>query len=318
MNSIPLIFNERQINRAVLGGKEQNPFAKLKLAVILLNKKGCQFRVPVLESLVQTGFEQIISIENNPENYIIEDLVHKYPFVKFIIPLEKVTDGELINIGMSEVSADYVLVIRDTLKIEPNFLSQRILEKVNEMNIFCVVPRLICTSIPSFNIISAPSVQGSVFKVEKSSAVNEGTSTLFCVDSIGIYNRRKFIQLGGFDYTITNPHWQNADLFFRSWLWGEKSQVTTLLHFTYTDEIPVEDISADLSYSRFYLKNLLPHFDEDHGVIPKSSVFVYLFRSGCGLMESIRQFKDARRWVEVNKFRFKIDAKYLVENWGKL
>ena len=34
--------------------------------------------------------------------------------------------------------------------------------------------------------------------------------------------------------------------------------------------------------------------------------------------ESLSQFGDARYWVEKNKYRFRFDAPYLVENWGKL
>ena len=98
------------------------------------------------------------------------------------------------------------------------------------------------------------------------------------------------MQLGGFDYTIASAHWQTLDFFMRGWLWGEKTVISTLYSFSYESDFPVEDLTVDLSYSRFFLKNLLPRFDEDHGVIPKSSLFVYLLRSGCGLIESCRQF----------------------------
>ena len=100
MNTIPLIFNERQINRAVLGGKDSPSEIKLPVGLLLLNGKGSQFRSAILEKLIKMGFEQIVSVEKNHENYNINELSRKFPSVKFVIPLEKVNEGELINIGM--------------------------------------------------------------------------------------------------------------------------------------------------------------------------------------------------------------------------
>ena len=67
---------------------------------------------------------------------------------------------------------------------------------------------------------------------------------------------------------------------------------------------------------RFYLKNLVPRFVHGEGVIPLSSFVLYLPRSGSGFFEAWRQFKDARRWVMENKFRFRLDAVTLVQKWG--
>ena len=318
MNTIPLIFNQREINRTVLGGKENPPFVALNVAVILLNRRGSQLRVPMIDSLAKCGFSSIVSIENNPDSYNIEDLSHKFPFVKFIIPLEKVTDGELINIGISEVKAPYALVLRDNISFSSQILTPQLSENLIKDETFCVVPRLISESNPSFPVIFSPTVVNSVFKTESSAIVKDGEPTLYPFDYIGLYNRQKFVLSGGYDYTITSSHWQNLDLSFRAWLWGEKFLLSTAFSLIYEGEPPVSDISADQSYTRFYLKNLLPRFYDDHAAIPRSSLFVYLSRSGAGFIESLNQFADARYWVDKNKYRFRFDAKYLTENWGKI
>ena len=67
MNTIPSIFNQRQVNRTILGGKEPMPFVKMNVSVVLLNGNGSQLRIPMIENLVKCGFESIISIENNKE-----------------------------------------------------------------------------------------------------------------------------------------------------------------------------------------------------------------------------------------------------------
>ncbi len=318
MNTIPLIFNERQVNRVVLGGKEAQPEVKINLALIILNTRGSQFRDSVLKNLSQMGFEQIVSIETSADNYSLEDFVHKFPYIKFIAPLEPATEGELLNIGMSEIKTDYVLVIKDTLSLTGDFITSGIAEKITALKKFAVFPRLLSQGGEAFPIVFSPGVSGSTFKINSSASAVDGLPSLYPFDNIAVYNRKKFIQLGGFDYTISSPHWQTVDFFMRAWLWGEKVELSTLFFMTYSSAFPLEDVSADLSYGRFYMKNLLPKFDDDHGVIPKSSLLVYLFRSGCGLMESFRQFFDARSWVNKNKYRFTLDAKYLVENWGKI
>lgn len=318
MSSIPLIFNERPISMTVLGGSEPVLDVKIRAGVILLNSKGSQFRDTTLKNLARQGFEQIISIENSADNYNVENYVHKYPFIKFIVPLEKASEGELINLGMKELKTDFVLVLRDTIKLSGDILTERLFEKLTSLNIFCTAPRLSASGFSSVPNVFYPCVNASIFEVLKSSSCSDGCKTLYPLDNIALYDRQKFMQLGGFDYTITSLHWQTLDLFFRAWLWGEKIKVSTAFSLSYEESLPIENLTTDFSYSRFYLKNLLPRFDEDHSLIPNSSFFVYLFRSGCGFLESIRQFSAAKKWVSVNKYRFKFDAKYLVENWGKI
>lgn len=317
MNIIPSIFNERQIKCAILGGKENNKDALIPISVILLNSGGIHQRLQNLENLLKNGFEDIISVETNSESYNMEDFVKKFPSVKFIIPLEKATQGDILNIGMREIKSDYVLVLRDTINITPTLLGSRIATKIVETNQYCIVPHLVMNNMQSLPIQFIPLVEKSVLRI-KSSSVSDGKPTLYPFDFIGIYNRKKFIQLGGFDYTILNPYWQNLDLSFRAWLWGEKISLLTGMQLSYSDKVLPEDSTPDFSQIIFYLKNMLPHYKVDHGVIPFSSLFVFMRRSSAGPIETYSQFKNASRWVKINQFRFKRDAHDLLSNWGKI
>lgn len=316
MSSIPSIFNQRQIDRTVLGGRGAVPSASLGIAVILLNGGGSRYRVPMLENLVRCGFSQIVSFESAARNYSLDDFSRTFPFVKFIVPLEAATDGDLINIGMSEVTADYVLVLRDTIAFERDALTARLAANLLAQNPYCVAPRLRYPSAPAFPVVFAPSVRNSVLTPEPHFVVTDGVPTLYPFDNVGLYNRQTFIRLGGYDYTIASPYWQNLDLSFRAWLWGERVTVSTAFNLAYADAPPAEDVTASPDSSRFYLKNLVPVFDGDHGVVPRSAFWVYLRRSSCGFFETLRQFRDARRWVERNTYRFRRDAANLVEQWG--
>lgn len=319
MNTIPSIFNERQINMSVLGGTESIPEPKFNISVVLINSLGSHLRLQVLDNLVKIGFKSIVSIEPGPNNYNIEEFVSRFPCVRFIIPLEAVTDGELINIGIGESSADYVLVVRDSLRITPAILTPNLAEKTiaSAEDIFCIVPRLLSSDRQGLPIRFVPFAEKGKFRIETESAITDGIHTLYPFDYIGLYNKQKFMQLGGFDYTIISPFWQNLDLAFRAWLWGEKINISTVFQMEYSQEIPVEDRSPNFSSLRFYLKNLMPKFKSDYGYVPFTSFASYLFSSNCGFFETNHQFSEAKRWVKKNKYRFKMDATELIKNWNK-
>ena len=317
MNTIPLIFNEHQFDRTVIGGSRINKNVKMDISVVMINTCGSQFRIQTLEKLLSCGFKSIVSIEPNADNFNIEDITHRFPDVKFIIPLEKVTVGDLINMGISEVDSEYVLVIKDTIHISSGLLLPNLAERLTKDSVFCVVPRLISCDKQSIPIQYVPTALKGKFRINLSSFIADGVATLFPYDHIGLYNREKFIKLGGYDYTITNTYWQNVDLSLRAWLWGEKIQLSTTFQLNYTENVPDEESSPDLSYLRFYLKNLLPVYKSDHGVITPFSFFLFLSNHSCGLIESIKQFSDAKSWVEKNKYRFTCDVQNLIEVWNQ-
>ena len=316
MNSIPSVFNQRVISRSVIGGHEKCPNIRMKAAVVLLNRQWSPSREKSLGILLGEGFEEVISVELNPDNYSIEDVSRRFPSVKFIIPLESVTDGDLVNICASEVKAQYFLILRDTLELQPNMLSPILFERLVKDEPYCVVPRLTLQGGVSFPIVFRPSSKKSQFEVESTAKVTDGGATLYPFDGIALFNRRKFVQLGGYDYTIENPYWQTLDLAFRSWLWGESTRVSASFAAVYGSSRSEQDISASQYSNRFFLKNLAPIFVRDHGELPRSAFFRFLPRSSCGFIEALSQFLDARSWVSKNRYRFRLDAVSLVEKWS--
>lgn len=316
MNGIPLTFNEHQINRTVIGGRENNAENALNISVILLNSSGSHFKLHVFENLLQCNFKSIVSIEHDSTNFS-DDISKRFPTVKFLIPLEKTSDGDLINLAMSEVSGDYVLVLRDSLNIPSNFITPNLAERLTADAPYCIVPRLWDSEKRELPCAFSPSAERTHFTIDSSSEIAIGKKTLYPFDYIAIYNRKKFIDLGGFDWTITSPYWQNLDLALRSWLWGEKTHLTSLLQFYYMDEPPVNDTTFNLDYLRFYLKNELPKIKMEEGYIKKSTFPGFLIRSSCGFLEARRQFNAARQWVFKNKFRFKMDLQTFINNWSR-
>lgn len=318
MSSIPVTFNERQIKRVVLGGEQPGRNVKLSLSVLLLSRSGSPFRSQNLDQLLSIGFSDIISVECSAENYGLEDISRKYPSVKFIAPEEKCSLGDMINIGMSEAREEYVLVVWDTLHIPPRSLNSYVLKRLEEEQLLCYVPMLSNSAMQTLPVRMLPSVENKALAVTGELVVQDKAPTLYPVDYVGLYNRKKFIELGGYDYTIKSPYWQNLDFSMRAWLWGEQIRMMPQLRFKYETEFQAEDTTPDYSQLKFFLKNIAPRFSQDHAYIPKSLFLSYYLKSGCGISEAIEDFNKARVWVEKNKYRFKTDASHFINSWETL
>ncbi|MBQ1794844.1 MAG: hypothetical protein II110_04095, partial [Treponema sp.] len=65
MNTIPSIFNQRQINHTVMGGAEKSSPAKMPVDCIVLNRTEKASRSRVFDNLIYRGFNSIISVESS-------------------------------------------------------------------------------------------------------------------------------------------------------------------------------------------------------------------------------------------------------------
>jgi hypothetical protein len=135
---------------------------------------------------------------------------------------------------------------------------------------------------------------------------------------VGVYDRERFIRLGGFDGTLKNTHWQFMDFGFRAWLWGEEIRSTQMVKISYDGEVPAADNTAEASYRRFYLKNLAPVFRGDYAHLPLRRFPGYFFRSGEDLFAAWEDFSAGRRWVSLNRYRWRNDARTITDRWDEL
>ena len=317
MNGIPLTFSEHQINRTVIGEWTNTSPEALNISVIMLIDGGTHFKVNAFDNLLSCNFDSIIAIEKRNDTFSIEEIAKRYPKVKFIIPKEETTEGEMINLAMGEITSEYVLVLKDTLNIPQNMINKNLAQKLIQKGDYCIVPRLLDKNKNGLSTHYNPCAEKSHFVIDSSFVVSEGVQTLYPFDFIALYNRKKFIRLGGFDYTIKSPYWQNLDLALRSWLFDERTTLTTMLQFSYVDEVPLEDRTVNIDYLRYYLKNEVPRINNGEGYLKHGSFFKFYKQSTCGYMEARRQYKCAKEWVKANKYRFKNDLMGFIQGWSQ-
>lgn len=315
MNTTPITINK--VNYTVIGGKREPELRRQPplLSILLLNRAGRVFKSETLAVLSKLNVYEILSVEGGGAGWDVESMSVRFPEVKFIRIHNKTTEGEKINIGIGEAESRYVLVIYDDMNTAAGGLSDRLLEQIMLSGSLCTVPLIQSKKQSTVPTIMSPAFMRNSLKIVQLPPSVDGMDSLFPFDYCGVYDKELFTKLGGYDERITGKWWQKLDFGFRAHMWGEKIQCKTSLRVKYLDDIPEESITPDTSYRFFYLKNLIVRFDGSSGSLPAGRFFSYHLKSGEGFFTALKEFREAREWVESNKYRFKMEARSITEIW---
>jgi len=326
MNTIPTIFNEKIAPYTAVGGKER--IASTGISAVVLNHPGLPRR-SFFQELEKTGFDNIISIESCAPHYDIEELSGRFPFVRFILPEKELNFGEQINLAASEVESPLFFVLRSDIKLIAGGTARRMAERLSinqdetdnkEINTgfkrLCTIPLIMNSNYEALPSLIAPMTKNRKIRTFFLDGQNEGDLSLYPFDGIGIYDRQRFINSGGFDTTLKQTHWQLMDFGFRAHLWGEEISLNLHFKLAYENELPLEDYSQGESYKRFYLKNIAPVFRSDHAHLPLYRFPGFLLKSGEDIISARNEFKEVRKWVTINKYRWKYDARAVINKWN--
>jgi len=314
---------------------------------VILNRGGRYPRYTFFEELEKAGFDYVISMEGSSARYDLEALTGSFPFVRFILLKEPVSAGEEINLAASELSSPLFFVLWNDLRILRGGGAERMAERLlsaagasgNQGNKgaykrLCTTPLIQDGRSETIPTLIAPALVPEANhglpsrRVEKSRAFRlksivktipfipkkEGLPSLYPFDGVGIYDRERFMRLGGYDPAIKKFYWQLMDFGFRANLWGEEIAVTQLIKLAYDGAFPEEDVTADEGCLRFFLKNVAPVFRRDYAHIPLRRFPGYFKRRG-DLFTAWEEFSAAREWVRTNRYRFGSDARIIAERW---
>ena len=328
MSTIPITLDAGAVPYTVVGAPKPSAGYSLAsssapirgdagdLSVILLNRGSRLYRGEALGELERAGLRNVISVEPNSEAIDVESLTARHRGARFLLLSEQASAGVQINLAMRESSGPYVFVLWNDMSLSAQGLSSRFFERLAEKNLLCSVPAIFGKMGEGLPSVALPVMNRSNLKVLSIVPEKDGARSIYPFDYAGIYSREKFVLTGGFDPGLTNPYWQKLDFGFRAWLWGEEIRLAQALKLSYADPPPVEDETPDECYKWFWLKNLAPTFRGDYGAISSSRFWAYLLsRRGGGSLSALGEFKAAREWVRLNRFRFRSDATSLVDLW---
>jgi hypothetical protein len=316
-STIPSTSKELRVPYTVVGGKRVSKTLRTPygFSILLLNRGGRFNRAVVFTELEKLGADEIISIEGPSVSYDVESLSRRFQSVRFLILHENTTRGEQVNIGIQEAHGKFVFVLWNDMRVTGSTISARFIEKLSEHEVLCTVPVLQNARAEVIPSIQAPAFYRKLLRIVPLQPVKDSMLSLFPADYCGIYHKKLFSLTGGYDYGLTNPFWQKMDFGFRSHMWGERIELCSSIRVSYEGDVPVEDTTPDESYKFFYLKNLSVRFNGDSGVLPAGRLLPYLFRSGSGPFQAVAEFREVRKWMRLNRFRFRQDAQSVTELW---
>lgn len=321
MNIIPITFDENIPAYNIIGGKKSTDNSGENIfSVFILNRSGSIISDVIFENILSLKFKSIFTILNNVQNARVDALTEKFPTIKFIRTLEKVSPGEMINICASECTSKFFIVLwTDTIISSQGFIATMV-DQLLEENKICTVPTLLNSKAESIPNQIIPSLKDNKnFVTEILATKKNKTVTLYPLDYIAIYNRKMFIELTGFDHTIQNPHWQLLDFSLRSFLWGHTMSIATSFRIKYLTELPIYDVTIDGSYRKFFLKNIAPAVHkvktETEAYIPNKLFFAYFQTSGENIFLSWKKFRIAKKWIIIVGKRFKKSVIDLLSQW---
>jgi hypothetical protein len=327
MNTIPTIFNESLSSYTAVGGKER--LASTGISAVLLNRCGPHSRRAIFQELEKIGFDYVVSVESSPGRYDVEELSGRFPFVRFLLFSENISPGQKINLAASELSSPLFFVLWNDLKIIAGGGAGRMVERLcltqeeqkeggkeaSPIKRLCTVPVIQNTRFETLPTLAVPAIYQKKFRTVFFTFQQEGLPSLYPFEGVGVYDRARFIRLGGFDGSMKSYHWQLMDFGFRAHLWGEEIRSSLQIKLSYDGEPRPEDNTAEESYRRFYFKNLAPVFRGDYAHLPFRRFPGYLLASGEDPFAAWGEFSESRHWVKTNRFRWRSDAKALIDRW---
>lgn len=304
-----------KLDYTVVGGRriDRGMPQPRSVSLVLLNRGTKLDRIQLFRGLEALKVDEVVSIEGPSATYDVENLAGRFAKTRFLLLNRESSPGEQINVAMDEALGRYVYVVWNT--ITPGPIPPRIIERIKDERLLCVVPIMRNERSELIPTIQAPAFFRSRLRVVPVPPSKDGMPSLYPFDYVGMYDKERFQRTGGFDTEIETPYWQKMDFGFRAHMWGERIVCATSLRVSLKSRDVAEDTTPDSSYSRFYLKNLSIRFNGDNGDLPRRKFPQFYLRTGGSLASSIQLFRRIRRWVSQNRFRFVQDARRVTELW---
>lgn len=225
----------------------------------------------------------------------------------------RLTQGELVNIAVQEAKSSFVFVLWSDMRFLAQDISAHVFLRIEERADLCAAPQLYTEEGVRLPALTIPAFDRQGFRVVRSASSGYDEKIFSPLDFAGIYNRARFLNLGGFDGTIENPYWQKNDFAMRAALWGERMVLNSSLAVSYLASPPVDDESFDLSSRIFALKSLAVQRRGSTAFLPLRR-FLWLW----GVRGALHMFREIKAWVQENRYRFRYDAERAVDHWSSL
>ncbi|MEK6780190.1 MAG: glycosyltransferase [Bacteroidota bacterium] len=211
--------------------EDQNKYQPNGISVVIPNYNGRKlfpFTIaPLLSVMKETRlpFEVIVSDDCSTDDSI-DYLIKNFPEIKILKNAENKGFSGTINKGIFEARYDLVLLLNSDIILTEGYFKHQ-LKYFNDKDTFGVMGRIVgwndekiqdAARLPEFHGLKIKTSGNYLLKPMGS----ESLYTLYLSGANALVNRKKLIELGGFDEIFSPFYIEDCDLSFRAWRLGWK------------------------------------------------------------------------------------------------
>jgi len=191
-----------------------------KISVVIPNYNGQDLLNKNLPKVIKTCPNcEIIVVDDASTDDSVDFLQKNFKRIKLIQLAKNKGFAHAVNEGVRKANGDLVLLLNSDVSPRANFL-QRPLSHFNRGDLFAV--GFADYSHENGKVIIRGR-GGAIFDrgfVKHFALTSESGKTLWVSGGSGIFDRYKFLELGGFDVNFAPFYWEDIDLCFRAWQKG--------------------------------------------------------------------------------------------------
>ncbi|OGD83511.1 hypothetical protein A2165_02755 [Candidatus Curtissbacteria bacterium RBG_13_40_7] len=191
-----------------------------KISVVIPNYNGSQLLKKNLGAVIQNcpGC-QIIVVDDASTDDSVDFVQNNYKPVKLIRLLKNRGFAFAANAGVKNAGGDYILLLNSDVSPRANFL-EPVLTHFKDNELFAVG---LADYSHEGKFIIVRGRGGGAFKkgfLKHFMLPAKSGKTLWVSGGSGLFDKKKYLELGGFDTNFAPFYWEDIDLSFRAWQMG--------------------------------------------------------------------------------------------------
>ncbi len=204
------------------------PVAKNGATVVIPTWNGKKHLARNLPSVVKAAAvnpnHEILVVDNASDDGTVEFLAREFPAVRVLETGRNLGFGGGSNAGVSAAKNDIVVLLNNDMRVEPDFL-QPLIDGFRDPRIFSVTAQIFFSD-PSrrreeTGLAMGRWVNGGVHLTHVADdAVTELFPTFYGGGGSTAYDKRKFLELGGFDELLAPFYVEDVDIGYMAWKRG--------------------------------------------------------------------------------------------------